>query len=52
MGITYKKKNIENIILKGYSNVDYVNNLDNRRSNTGHIYLLCQNNLISWHSTL
>ena len=52
MGLTYKKENIKNLILKGYSNVDYVKNLHNRRSTAGNIYLLGQNKLIPWNSTL
>ena len=52
IGITYKATSLKNLFLKGYSDADYANNLDNRRSTTGYLFTLGTKNLLSWNSTL
>ena len=52
LGITLKKTPITDLFLKGYSDSDYANNLDNRRSTTGYLYLLGHYNLLSWNSCI
>ena len=51
LGITYTGINNHNLIIKAYSDSDWGNCLDSRRSTTGYITTL-GNNLISWGVTL
>ena len=50
MGITYNTIliTIDNLLLKGYSNLDWANCIDSKRSTTGYITTLGGNNIISW----
>ena len=48
MGITYNTILTDNLLLKGYSNLDWANYIDSRRFTTGYITTLSSNNIISW----
>jgi hypothetical protein len=52
LGILYRYNNINNLLLKGYSDADWANCIDSRRSTIGYLFTLGNNNLISWASTL
>jgi len=51
LGITYKGVQTSNLFIKAYSDSDWGNCLDSRRSTTGYLTTL-GNNLISWGVTL
>ena len=48
MGIIYNAILIDNLLLKGYSDLDWANCIDSRRFTTGYITMLGGNNIISW----
>ena len=52
MGITYNAILTDNLLLKGYRNLDWANCIDSRRFTTGYITTLGSNNIISWYISL
>ena len=54
MGIIYNAilTITDNLLLKGYSDLDWANCIDSRRSTTRYIITLGGNNIISWYVSL